>query len=477
MDRLLALNALAWSGFNGRIFTSSSSLYLLVPFILGAILGATSTRRASDQTEKIAEVHYGWPVMGNVIGYSKNPISFLRKATAQYGSMFKTDMIFTSVIWLRSPSLNKLYLGTKEGLFLNKIVSPGYFDNLKPFVGSLSKGINRTSALDHYSHLAKETSRTFFADWAGKEEILLFEHISKLVHAIIVQCLMGPDFYTENGEELYSLLHGMEADIGSLFNFILPEWVPHPAALRLRRQKERVGAIFQERLQERSAHPERWTDSLDYISFTRDDSATAHLSHYYASHHTMLMFAAHTSTVASISWTILESLDSVRRELCQDSDYQSSQYLQACMKETVRRYSGISMFRHARQSTVLPGTDITVPKGSVVSISGYLTHRDPNIYPDADEWTPERWVKEPDLAKRLNSGDQLAYIPFGAGAHRCPGEKMAGLIGSAVIGTLVQHYDVALIDKKADLTKLDFSKVGSPWLKGDTSVSIKRRMV
>ncbi len=116
MDRLLAVDALAWSGFNGRIFTPPSSLYLLVTLILLAFLAgaADSMRRASDQTEKIAEVHYGWPVIGNVIGYSKNPISFLRKATAQYGSMFKTDMIFTSVIWLRSPSLNKLYLGTKE---------------------------------------------------------------------------------------------------------------------------------------------------------------------------------------------------------------------------------------------------------------------------------------------------------------------------------------------------------------------------
>lgn len=133
------------------------------------------------------------------------------------------------------------------------------------------------------------------------------------------------------------------------------------------------------------------------------------------------------------------------------------------------------MFRHARQSTVLPGTNITVPKGSVVSISGHLTHRDPSIYPDADEWIPERWVREPDLAKRLNSGDQLAYIPFGAGAHRCPGEKMAGLIAAAVIGTLAQDYDVAWGEKKADLTRLDFSKVGSPWLKGDACVSVKKR--
>ncbi|KAL8818971.1 MAG: hypothetical protein Q9223_002512 [Gallowayella weberi] len=527
MDSLLAVNALASSlcPISTTPPASLMSLKLLIPFFLLATLAVTSTRKASKQSGQLPKVRYGWPVVGNVIAYSKNPISFLRKATAQYGTTFRTDMIFTSVIWLRSPQLNKIYLETKEvrsscspitfvnqpkieylviwrwhsttcdpleetlgetdhfqGFFLNKIVSPGYFDNLKAFVGSLSRGINRTVALDHYSRLARETSRTFLIDWAQKDELHLFEHVSRLVHAIIVQCLMGPDFYAENGEELYSLLHDMEADIGSVCNFILPEWVPHPAALRLRRQRDRVGAIFQERLEERRLHPERWTDSPDYISYTCNDSVTAHLSHYYSSHHTMLMFAAHTSTVASISWTILELLKSpdrlasLRHDLDQVSDHRSSPYLQACLKETVRRYSGISMFRHARQSTLCPGTETAVPKGAVISISSYLTHRDPSIYPDAEAWIPERWLREPDLAKRLNSGDQLAYIPFGAGAHRCPGEKMAGLIGAAVVGTLVQDYDVAWGQKKkADLTELDFSKVGSPWLKGDAGVFVRRR--
>ncbi|KAL8810353.1 MAG: hypothetical protein Q9200_002654 [Gallowayella weberi] len=484
MDSLLAVNALASSlcPISTTPPASLMSLKLLIPFFLLATLAVTSTRKASKQSGQLPKVRYGWPVVGNVIAYSKNPISFLRKATAQYGTTFRTDMIFTSVIWLRSPQLNKIYLETKEGFFLNKIVSPGYFDNLKAFVGSLSRGINRTVALDHYSRLARETSRTFLIDWAQKDELHLFEYVSRLVHAIIVQCLMGPDFYAENGEELYSLLHDMEADIGSVCNFILPEWVPHPAALRLRRQRDRVGAIFQERLEERRLHPERWTDSPDYISYTCNDSVTAHLSHYYSSHHTMLMFAAHTSTVASISWTILELLKSpdrlasLRHDLDQVSDHRSSPYLQACLKETVRRYSGISMFRHARQSTLCPGTETAVPKGAVISISSYLTHRDPSIYPDAEAWIPERWLREPDLAKRLNSGDQLAYIPFGAGAHRCPGEKMAGLIGAAVVGTLVQDYDVAWGQKKkADLTELDFSKVGSPWLKGDAGVFVRRR--
>lgn len=199
-----------------------------------------------------------------------------------------------------------IWLIARKGLFLNKVVSPGYFDNLKTFVASLSRGINRKAALAHYTDIAGETSESFFSKWAEKPEINLFEHVSILIHAIVVQCLMGPDFYAQNGNELYGLLHGMEADIGNILNFVLPAWVPHPAALRLKQKRDRVAEIFTERLKERETHPEDWADARDYISYTLNDNATAHLRDLYAAHHTLLMFAAHTSTVASISWTILE---------------------------------------------------------------------------------------------------------------------------------------------------------------------------
>ncbi|KAF7504899.1 hypothetical protein GJ744_001620 [Endocarpon pusillum] len=178
---------------------------------------------------------------------------------------------------------------------------------------------------------------------------------------------MGPDFYAENGNELYDLLHGMEADIGNMLNFILPDWVPHPAALRLKEKKDRVGAIFSERLKERETHPEDWVEANEHISYTLNDHATAHLKDFYAAHHTLLMFAAHTSTVASISWTILELIksparfNSLRQDLLQDSNRQSSPHLQAFLKETGRCYSGISMLRLARQTIDVPTTDITIP--------------------------------------------------------------------------------------------------------------------
>ena len=194
------------------------------------------------------------------------------------------------------------------GLFLNKIVVPGYFDHLRSMVGSLSRGISRKATLERYTQIADEEAIKAASGWTrgGGQSVALFEEISFLVHKIIVRCLMGQDFYDHHVEELYDLLHSLEANVGSIWHTILPAWVPHGPARNLWKSRDRVQEIFRFRLQEREKCPDGWSDSLDYISYTLQDPATAHLSRFYAAHHTLLMFAAHTSTVASISWTVLE---------------------------------------------------------------------------------------------------------------------------------------------------------------------------
>lgn len=193
-----------------------------------------------------------------------------------------------------------------QGLFLNKVVIPGYFGHLKRLVSSLNRGVNRTVALEHYRNVAAEEAEKSLASWASMTDIEIFEEVSRLAHKIIVRCLMGQDFYEKNIDELYDLNHAMEADIGHPFNFLFPDWVPHGPARRLGRARDRVAEIFHERLNEREKNPEKWRNSLDYVSYTLHDSSTSYLKEFYPAHHTLLMFAAHTSTVASIAWTIIQ---------------------------------------------------------------------------------------------------------------------------------------------------------------------------
>lgn len=59
-------------------------------------------------------VAVGLPIVGNLIHYSQNPVSFIESATRQYGPCFAVPMLMGSTVWLRSPQLNKEYLETRE---------------------------------------------------------------------------------------------------------------------------------------------------------------------------------------------------------------------------------------------------------------------------------------------------------------------------------------------------------------------------
>ncbi|KAF8476176.1 cytochrome P450, partial [Kalaharituber pfeilii] len=439
----------------------------------------------------------GLPLIGNITEYSSNPIEYLKNAKAKYGKFFEVNMLFTNTIWLMGSDMNKLYTEKKEdvwsfgggmGLFLNKVVVPGYFSNLKTFVNSVNRGVNRPVALRAACTVMDDQSKKTLGSWTQDDKINLFEAVSLLVHQILTRCLMGEDFFDHHFNELNHLLHEMERDIGHVFNFILPEWVPHPPARRLRAARDRVVAIFQERLSQREKEPERWANSEDYISYTLRDPATAHISHLYPAHHTLLMFAAHTSTVANISWTIIELMRNPSRIniLKEEMDrlippgtsffetYARPAMLQSALRESGRHYSGINMLRLSREPVQLP-SGISVPQNTVVSISPYLTHHDPALYPNPQEWMPERFIENPDLPREMNKDGKVSYLPFGAGAHRCPGEKFANMLASIAVGMLIRDYEVSWPKglENQNFSELDFNKIGAAWSKNPVYISVK----
>ncbi|KAI1812324.1 cytochrome P450 4F8 [Poronia punctata] len=430
----------------------------------------------------------GLPSITLALKYAQNPVDTIKRATEQCGDVFSLQIFTVSNIFLRGNDLNKKYLEVREdtwsfgggmGLFLNKILDDGYWAQSRSLIGSLGRWVNRAQTLSHISDVTLREATKSFDSWTvSEEDIPLFESVSGMVHQVIVRCLMGEDFYEKSCGELLDLLHAMEADIGNPLNMILPDWMPHPPARRLRNARKRVDEIFHERLRERKG--EMWEKSEDYIAHTMNDKTTADKKDFLPSHHTLLMFAAHTSTVASISWSIIsilkhaETLDAIRKELETSSDEDEHILLQASIRETSRLYAGMNTLRLARRDYDIPDTSIHVPAGSVVSISPYLTHHDPRNFTDPESWIPQRWISDDGKSLvQVDNKTEAKFIPFGTGAHHCVGEKMAMMITTRALETLFRGYDISWSEggpPSEDVTRLNFARIGSPWLKGDVRV-------
>lgn len=157
-------------------------------------------------------------------------------------------------------------------------------------------------------------------------------------------------------------------------------------------------------------------------------------------------------------------------------EHLNSETLNACLKETGRHYSGVTMLRLAEKESTLPN-GMVVPKGSVVSISPYLTHHDPDLYQRPDEWSPDRFLDDPDLPKRVNADGKIGFLPFGYGSHRCPGEKFAWVMMAIVLGRLLRDYEVRWPTGKEaqDTSTLDLNKIGAPWAKEGVFITVEKK--
>ena len=80
-----------------------------------------------------------------------------------------------------------------------------------------------------------------------------------------------------------------------------------------------------------------------------------------------------------------------------------------------------------------------VPAGAFISISIYVTHRNPNLWPQPERFDPERFAPA-EVARR----HRFAYLPFGGGPRICIGSSFALAEAQVVAATIAQHYRVRL---------------------------------
>ncbi|NXE89308.1 CP3A9 protein, partial [Menura novaehollandiae] len=110
------------------------------------------------------------------------------------------------------------------------------------------------------------------------------------------------------------------------------------------------------------------------------------------------------------------------------------EYLDMTVNETLRLYPlGGRLERTCKKDVEING--VTIPKGTVVTIPPYVLHRNPEYWPNPEEFRPERFTKE-----NKESMDPYTYLPFGAGPRNCIGMRFALLTLKVAIASLLQHF-------------------------------------
>jgi cytochrome P450 len=109
-------------------------------------------------------------------------------------------------------------------------------------------------------------------------------------------------------------------------------------------------------------------------------------------------------------------------------------YTRAVIEETLRLCPAVwAIPRMTTRADEVGG--FRVPRGDIVILVPYVTHRHPDFWVNAHEFQPTRF-----LAPGRNAIDRWAYFPFGAGHRQCLGMDFALIEIQLTLAMIAQRY-------------------------------------
>ncbi|KAJ3502315.1 hypothetical protein NLJ89_g8945 [Agrocybe chaxingu] len=135
-------------------------------------------------------------------------------------------------------------------------------------------------------------------------------------------------------------------------------------------------------------------------------------------------------------------------------------YLQAVVKESLRVTPPVTMVPYKATRAFPISDEYTVPANSMVIPSFYNSLHDPEVYPNPDEFKPERWLD----ANGSASTNPKNYLVYGSGPHRCIGLEYANMnialtLATAAVMMNFEH-EVTPLSDKIDIIATLFPKDG-----------------
>jgi cytochrome P450 len=167
-----------------------------------------------------------------------------------------------------------------------------------------------------------------------------------------------------------------------------------------------------------------------------------------------MLIAGHDTSTALLAWTLylITRYPQVQNRLLVELDaagpvddysketLDSLSYLDCVIKESLRLYPPI----HVGNRIVNKDIEIdgySIPAGTRLMHSIYLTHRDPRTWNAPDAFIPERFERE--NRRQIRS---YSYAPFGAGPRMCIGAAFAQVESKTILAYLLRTFTFTSVE-------------------------------
>ncbi len=406
------------------------------------------------------------PVLGHGPAFNRDQLGYLSFLAREYGDLVPLRFTPFHGLFINHPALVEELLVTRNRSFVKSLV----FRRAGSVLGNglvLSEGdfwrrqrrlmqpAFHRERIQGYGQTMVDFTDRLLTSWHDGEVRDVQSEMMRLTLEIAAKTLFGAEVSSEAtdvGAAFTTALECLQARISGL-QLLLPDGVPTPTMLRLRRAVRRLDALVYRIIAERRRSGEDRGDLLSLLVQARDaDDGTGMTDQQLRDEVLTLVFGGHETTALTLTWawyllaTHPEAEERLHIELARElgdrgtsaTDVARLPFTSAVITETLRLYPPLWAFsREATEHTAIGG--YPVRKGTIVIVSPWTMHRHPQYYVEPEAFAPERWLDG--LAQRLL---RFAYFPFGGGPRQCIGNSFALQEAALVLAAIAQRFQLDL---------------------------------
>ena len=416
------------------------------------------------------------PKIWQMLHWITMPISFMRGCSHRYGDPFIATLSpkIPPVVFFSNPKALQVILTSDDSELFD---APGELNGLlEPLLGTqsvigLSGDRHRRmrqllmpsfhgEQMRSYGQLIRDITEEVMSELVAGNVFSVRKSMQRISMRVILRAVFGLNEgprYQRLERLMGKMLDGISNPLGVSFLYfpmLRQDFGPLTPWGSFVRNRQQIDQLIYDEIAERRTHPDASrTDILALLMSARDEAGKALTDLELRDELMTLLVAGHETTATAITWALywIHKLPLVRKQLLTELQAVDGPldpsvifrlpYLNAVCCETLRIHPvGMLTFARVTKSRVeLMGSSLE--PGTVVVGCIYLAHHREDVYPDPDEFRPERF-----LERRYSP---FEYLPFGGGIRRCIGMGLAQFEMKLVISGILSSFELALADTRS----------------------------
>jgi cytochrome P450 len=406
-------------------------------------------------------------MLGHLPEYGKDPLAFLTRCAREYGDIVQLRFPRTRVYLLNRADYIEQVLSADDGHFARhkgmrlRATQALLGNGLLTSEGKYSRSQRRlalpafhSDRIVAYGSIMIAYTDQMLAGWRPGQTRDVHQEMMQLTLKIVAKTLFDADLTKATGHMAGTALGVLKDEFTAQRNSMrsLKTILALPLNARARRAMRQLDRIITKIIRERRTSGEDNGDLLSLLMAARDEDGRPLTEQQLRDEAMTFFFAGHEATGLALSWAwyLLAQRPEVDARLVTElrgvlgsrpprvSDLRRLPFTASVLKETLRLYPPAwAIGREALRDCLVGG--YSVPAGTQLIMSQWITHRDPRYFEEPEKFLPERWSNG--LSKHL---PKYAYFPYGGGARVCIGKAFSEMETVLLLARIAQRFRVTL---------------------------------